>query len=355
MIKVSALVSVYKAREFIEQCLADLTAQSLFAKGQLEIVVIDSASPEDEREVIERYQKSSPNIVYHRTAEREPLYQSWNRGLEIATGSYITNANCDDRHHPECLEALCKVLDNRPEIDLVYADVYESTVANQAFKDNPKTSRYSFVKYFAPDALLFYQFGCQPLWRKGVHDRMGLFSNELRAAGDWDFSIRFALAGLRALHLPQVLGSFLHREVSLSHQDSASVREQALMKQRYLNIDSILALYRVEGWKIESAEDRARIFTDFGMRASNLSLPWQPGKSFVEPSALVIGCQAAYEAAQNNARASWNLGVAMVTCGLGDRATPLLQQALGTGDAGVREAWTMAQNQSVGFRLLPLW
>ena len=57
MIKVSAIVSLYNSLEFVEGCLQDLVEQTLFTRGELEIVVIDSNSPQNEREVVERFQQ----------------------------------------------------------------------------------------------------------------------------------------------------------------------------------------------------------------------------------------------------------------------------------------------------------
>jgi glycosyltransferase involved in cell wall biosynthesis len=42
VIKVSAIVSLYNAAEFVEGCLEDLVQQTLFKSGALEIVVVDS-------------------------------------------------------------------------------------------------------------------------------------------------------------------------------------------------------------------------------------------------------------------------------------------------------------------------
>jgi glycosyltransferase involved in cell wall biosynthesis len=355
MIKVSAIVSVYKAQEFIEGCLEDLVQQSLFKRGQLEIVIIDSNSPQNEKAIIEGYQHRFANIVYHRTPERESLYQAWNRGIELARGEYVTNANCDDRHHPECIESLSKVLDSRSEIDLVYADVFESAVPNETFNQNPRGARYVYPEYFAPESLLFFQFGCQPIWRKRIHERIGEFDAELRAAGDWDFCIRFALAGLRAVHVPQVLGSFLSRAGSISQQGSTSVTEQAHVKKRYLTIPSILDLYRAEGWRVDTPQDRARVFTDFSMRATQVRLPWEPGRSFQDPAALIVGCQAAFNEAAADVRAAWNLGVALLTCGCSDNAKPFLERGLSSQDSAIHESYrAMQRGDVVELPLLPI-
>jgi GT2 family glycosyltransferase len=325
MIKVSAIVSLYNSREYVDSCLQDLVEQSLFKRGQLEIVVIDSNSPQDERYIVEQYQARHPNIVYHRTEQRETLYQAWNRGIQIARGEFLTNANADDRHHPEGIEVMYRALVANPAIDLVYGDVYESSVPNERFFDNPRTRRYSYPTFFAPTALLFYQFGCQPMWRRRVHDVIGGFSSTLKAAGDWEFSFRFARAGLRALHLPMVLGSFLQRSDSISSGSNTSHQEQTELYESASEAD-ILALYAVEGYAIDTPQQQARVFTDFAQRASAMLLPWQPEGAWIEPRSAVMACLAAYSAAKGDPRAAWNLGITLLRTSQRTQAIPYLQQ-----------------------------
>jgi GT2 family glycosyltransferase len=331
MIQVSAIVSLYNSREYVESCLQDLVEQSLFKRGQLEIVIIDSNSPQDERSVVEKYQERYQNIVYHRTEERETLYQAWNRGIQIARGEFLTNANADDRHHPESLEIMYRALVANPAIDLVYGDVYESSVPNERFWDNPGTRRYRYPKYFAPTALLFYQFGCQPMWRRRVHDRIGGFSSSLKAAGDWEFSIRFARAGLRALHIPLVLGSFLQRSDSISSGSNTSHQEQTALYEGVAEED-ILALYAVEGYAVETPQQRAHIFTDFAQRASAMQLPWQPEGAWIEPRSAVMACLAAYRVAKEDPRTAWNVGITLLRTSRQSEAIPFLQQGAAAQD-----------------------
>ena len=93
---VSAIVSTYNAERFIRGCLEDLEAQTI--ADRLEIVVIDSGSPQNEGTIVREFQQRYDNILYIRTAQREGLYAAWNRGIQAARGKYITNANTDDRH-----------------------------------------------------------------------------------------------------------------------------------------------------------------------------------------------------------------------------------------------------------------
>lgn len=341
--KVSAIVSLYKAREFVEECLTDLINQSLYRAGALEIVVIDSASPDGEGSVVREFQERFDNIVYVRTDERERLYQAWNRGISHARGEYITNANADDRHHPECLEILARALDVNPRAQLAYADVFESRVPNESFNANSRSVRYLYKEYFAPDVVLHYQFGCQPVWRRDIHERVGLFSETMKAAGDWEFNLRFALSGERAVHIPMPLGLFLARDTSISNQDDSSVREQRELRERFLNFHTILALYRAEGWPVVSPQDQAAALTDFASRATRLTLPWEPGKVFSDAHAALLACARAFELNSGEPRSAWNLGVALHRAARQSEAMPYLQRALGTSDPAIKRGFEQLQ------------
>lgn len=58
-IKVSAIVSTYNSERFIQGCLEDLVNQTLYEKGELEIIVVDSGSEQNERAIVEKFQQRS--------------------------------------------------------------------------------------------------------------------------------------------------------------------------------------------------------------------------------------------------------------------------------------------------------
>lgn len=275
-VKVSAIVSTFNSSSFIEGCLDDLISQTLFERGELEIVVIDSGSEENEGDAVARYQKRHPNISYIKT-EREPLYAAWNRGISLATGKYITNANTDDRHDTDALATLAAALDAREDIDLVYGDCFVSTVPNETFAENAKTDCYRYPDYFAPAALLHFQFGIHPMWRRTVHEKIGHFDESFKAAGDFDFNIRFALAGLRALHVDRVIGLYLKHEKAISFRDTTMSLEGKKIADVFQTEENIVLLYRTEGVIGSAPEQLARVLVDMGVRALGYYPPWKNG------------------------------------------------------------------------------
>jgi glycosyltransferase involved in cell wall biosynthesis len=95
--RVSVAVSTYCGEDLIVGCIEGLEAQTI--AGELEIIVVDSGSPQNEHAIVEGLRRIYPYIVYLRT-ERETLYVRGNRALEVATGEYFANVNIDDWIRP---------------------------------------------------------------------------------------------------------------------------------------------------------------------------------------------------------------------------------------------------------------
>ncbi len=216
-ILLTAIVSTYNAVRFIQGCLNDLVQQTLV--DQMEIIVVDSASEQDEAAIVRDFQSRHANIKYMRTHERESVYQAWNRGIKFALGKYVTNANTDDRHRRDAFELMAQVLEENGAIVLVYADVVKTGTANETFKDCTPTG---FLRWpeWNRDALL--EKGCfigpQPVWRRSVHDDYGYFDASFHISADYEFWLRISQT-YDFQHIPQTLGLYLEREDSIEHSD----------------------------------------------------------------------------------------------------------------------------------------
>jgi glycosyltransferase involved in cell wall biosynthesis len=215
-ILVSAIVSTFNAERFLEGCLADLERQTL--ADRVEIIVVDSASEQGEGAIVRRRQERLANIRYIRTPERESVYAAWNRAIRTAAGSYITNANTDDRHRPDAFERMSRVLDMRPDVALVYADVVETVTDNETF-DRCTPTRTRRWYDWNRDRLLTHGcfIGPQPMWRRGLHDEYGFFDEGLVSSGDFEFWLR--ISQTHAFHhIREPLGLYLARPDSVEHR-----------------------------------------------------------------------------------------------------------------------------------------
>jgi glycosyltransferase involved in cell wall biosynthesis len=266
LVKVSAIISTYNSSSFLEECIKDLLNQSLYKSGNIEIVVVDSGSNESEDKIVECFQNHYSGIKYIRTQTRESLYQAWNRGIVQAAGTYITNANTDDRHHSECLERLVYKLDGRPDCDVAYGNLYKSAAANETFDDNDKSSP-CYSQKFNPGSLLLHDFtGAQPVWRKSLHDKIGLFDESFEVVGDYEFFLRAASEGCKFIHEPRAEGIMLWHQGALSTRDSKGVEEKNLLFEKYRNPKKIIQFYK-KNISSEIFEPNIDSFLDLGTRS----------------------------------------------------------------------------------------
>ncbi len=192
---VSVITSLYRGGDYIGHFLENITSQSIF-REHCELLIIDANSPENEYDTIREYMARFPNIKYQRFDYRLGIYEAWNVGVQNARGDYCTNANLDDCRRQDSLELQSATLDALPFVDVVYQDVLYSFEKNMAFEQIAKfgfstklpiVSRYNLIEFNSPHNA--------PMWRKKLHDEIGLFDARYRSAGDYEFWVRVRLAG----------------------------------------------------------------------------------------------------------------------------------------------------------------
>jgi tetratricopeptide (TPR) repeat protein len=235
-ILLTAVVSAYNAVEFIQGCLQDLEDQTL--ADCMEIIVVDSASEQDEAAVVKDYQSRYPNIKYIRTPVRETVYQAWNRGIKLARGKYITNANTDDRHRSDAFEQMISVMEKDETVALVYADVIKTRTPNQTFD---QCSPIGMFRWYDWDRKTLLKRGCfigpQPVWRKKVHEDYGYFDERYKVSSDFEFWLRISQTN-DFYHISKPLGLYLERRDSVEHANHArKVQEDTQILQRYRDAD----------------------------------------------------------------------------------------------------------------------
>jgi glycosyltransferase involved in cell wall biosynthesis len=193
--KVSIITSVFDGDKFIEPFLKDITSQTIFKT--CELILIDCNSPGNEKELIEKYMTNHDNIVYKKLDEDPGVYGAWNEAIKLSTGALITNANLDDRRAPNQIEELTRALMNNLDIDLAYSSNFVTDEENETFdKNSSKGFTYQTHEY-SENNMVKCLPGAMPVWRATLHDKIGLFNEDFKSAGDWEMWLRAVDAGSR--------------------------------------------------------------------------------------------------------------------------------------------------------------
>ncbi len=236
---VSVLISTYNSEKYITGRIEDLIAQSIFKK--IEIIVIDSGSQQYEGSIVKSFINRYSNIKYIRTDKRETIYKAWNRGIKISSGTYITNANTDDRLRYDALEILSDTLEKDHRIGLVYAYQYVTPVPDIPFDKNNSKNKKIAPPFNRLNLFFGYFIGSQPMWRASLHFNDDVWFNEdYEVAGDYDFACRVA-EKTRIQLIPKYLGTYFkatdnsNKEfLNLNKTRLESLSIQILYAKRYI-------------------------------------------------------------------------------------------------------------------------
>ena len=162
--KVSVIVPVYKVEDCIERCLDSLCRQSL---SDIEIIVVDDASPDGCGEICERYAIRNKQIRVFHHSENRGLSAARNNGIKKATGKYLMFVDSDDWVHDDfCKDAYECAEHNRS--DLIMFNYVRIKNLGEVVEHHPNAfhnlSEGLKTKKEALDAIL--EDGGNPAWNK---------------------------------------------------------------------------------------------------------------------------------------------------------------------------------------------
>lgn len=106
--KISVIVPVYNAVNFLNNCLQSITKQTY---SNLEIILVNDASNDDSSVICSEFQRRDQRIKVINKGKNEGISAARNTGLDAASGDLITFVDADDWFsEDEALEALYQTL-----------------------------------------------------------------------------------------------------------------------------------------------------------------------------------------------------------------------------------------------------
>ena len=116
-VKLSVIIASYNHEKFIERTLKSLEEQTF---QDFEIILIDDGSTDRTVEMAKKANSRAQIFVQ----QNQGVDATRNRGIELSKGKYICFVDSDDMSAPERFERQIAVMENDPEIGLVYSDAY---------------------------------------------------------------------------------------------------------------------------------------------------------------------------------------------------------------------------------------
>lgn len=119
MNKVSIIIPVYNKEKYVIEALESAVNQTY---KNIEIIVLNDASTDNSRDVILKYIKTLPDIIYIEEPENSGICLAKNKAIAKSSGEYIFPLDADDIIDKTYIEKAVKILDENPDIGVVYCN-----------------------------------------------------------------------------------------------------------------------------------------------------------------------------------------------------------------------------------------
>lgn len=158
--RVSIIVPIYNAEEYLEKCITSIIHQSY---KNLEIILVDDGSTDGSLEICKRYESIDTRIVV--VEQRNfGVVRARQLGVKTATGDFIGWVDADDWIEPEYMEKLTR-LQIESEADIVAAAHFHDIGNDSRLVKNGVNTGIYEVKQLLPVMLYtgeFFEYGITP-------------------------------------------------------------------------------------------------------------------------------------------------------------------------------------------------
>lgn len=226
--KVSVIMNCYNCSKYLREAIDSVYAQTF---TNWEIIFWDNASTDNSSNIAKSY---DAKLHYFCSDKTTPLGKARNLAVQQAQGEYIAFLDCDDLWLPEKLKLQINLLDNKPEVMLVFSNNYivdhMGNILKNAF-DNQKPERGNvFIELLL--SRNFIQL-LTVIIRKKVLNEVGLFNSNYKSAEEYDLFLKIAdLHPIDYIDLP--LAKYRLHENNLSRNLSIGIKEDLEIMDSWL-------------------------------------------------------------------------------------------------------------------------
>lgn len=148
--KISILVPVYKAEEFISVAINSLLAQTW---SNIEVIAVDDCSPDNSFSILQDIAQSDTRLKIFQNEENLGAYGTRNKALSLATGDFITVHDSDDWSHPQMLEIQMGAMMSDPRLK-VTCSMMARVMPDMRLLLRPQRNNLDYVHRSYPSVLI---------------------------------------------------------------------------------------------------------------------------------------------------------------------------------------------------------
>ncbi len=187
---ISTIIPVYNGARYISEAIQSILDQDY---PRMEILVVDDGSTDDTARVVRQFE---PRVSYV-YQENAGIAATMNQGLRMAKGDYLAFLDSDDYWLPGKISTQWNVLQERPELDMVFSHVRQFY--------SPELTEEQRKRYYLPEEVIPGIHSGALLIRRNSFFKVGYFNEKWRKGAFSDWYMQAQEIGLKELMLPDVL------------------------------------------------------------------------------------------------------------------------------------------------------
>jgi hypothetical protein len=223
--KVSIIATITDNMNALESFMVNMVSQSIFP--QAELIIIDQSHAANITTCLEKYASAYTNIIIVSIPEKLNRANLWNRALKISSAPYLTIAHTQTRRTPNSLQRQIELLEKNSLVDIVYADYCytdNSDLQWHTLDGYPRTQFPDFKPYYLIEKIV----GPYTVWLRSIHEKYGMFNENIVYSPDLELWCRIALAGGNFIKDPETSGVCNNPAYNDNHTDIVCEANQIL-------------------------------------------------------------------------------------------------------------------------------
>ena len=198
--KISIAMPVYNVEEKWLRLCIDSILNQVYTNWEL-CMADDASTDPNVKKILTEYQQLDERIRVVFREQNGHISEATNSALAIATGEFVALLDNDDELAINAFYEVVKVLNENPELDLIYSD--EDKIDMDGNRSDP-----AFKPDWSPDLLLGTNYISHlGVYRRSILEEIGGFLKGYEGSQDYDLVLRFTekTTKERIKHIPKVL------------------------------------------------------------------------------------------------------------------------------------------------------
>ena len=208
MPQISVAIATYNRTDYLREAIASVLADKDL---DLELLVIDTASPVNVKEIIDGF--SDSRLKYHYFPANLGMIGAANKCIDLCSGEFVLILNDDDRLLVGGLRRLSQALMDEPEAGAAIGSVFLIDEKSKRIRDKQSVTAEDICLSGAAfyDNYITGKIPVQPstiFVRKSILDKTGYYDGSFEYGPDMDLLLRIALNSKKICLLADALGEY---------------------------------------------------------------------------------------------------------------------------------------------------